>query len=319
MNRRLLAGAALAVVALLAATSWPAGPTPRHVAFVVPAPADKEQVDGFTRALANEGFGAQDVVLSVHAAGPTADAAARVVRAAVAAKPDVICVTGRSQILAVARMTDSIPVVFFNADDPVRAGIVKSQRSPGGNVTGIASRITELHVKRLEIFKALRPGARTIAMLVPADVRGTSSVRNFREVLQRMGLGGVEIAGPEKMDRAGLVAALQAARADAFISIGFELASEHWPEIQRAAGIPGLFQHPDIARHGGLLSHGPNMKEMEARAAAIAAKVLRGQSTASIHVEELARPYVVVNLKTARALKIDVPPSVRLIADELIE
>ena len=295
---------------------------PKRVVMVYPAPleaAAEQLAQRFSSQLAREGVPAGDVAVSVVAAGPDAASAQKAVDEVVAGKPDLITVTGRVQTAAVMERTRTIPVVFTNVDDPVRDGFVKSLREPGGNATGIAARISELHGKRLEIFKALRPQAATVALLVPERVHGTVVVANLERALAELKLKAIEIPAPEKMDRAALVAALQKSRADAFISVGFEQPADAWPEIQLASRVPGLFQHPAIARLGGLLAHGPDFMEMEARLAAMAAKVLRGQPPAKIPVEELARPYLVVNLKAARALGIEVPAAVRLLADELVD
>jgi putative ABC transport system substrate-binding protein len=312
----------LVVAALLWSAVAEGATTAKRVVMVTPAPieAPAEQLaQRFSAQLAREGIDASGVTVSVVAAGPDPASAQKTVDEVIASKPDLITVTGRVQTQAVMERTRTIPVVFTNVDDPVRDGFVKSLREPGGNATGIAARISELHGKRLEIFKQLRPRATSVALLVPERIRGTAVVANLERALAELKLKAIEIAGPEKMDRAVLVAALQKSGADAFISVGFEQPADAWPEIQLASRVPGLFQHPDIARMGGLMAHGPNFAEMETRLVAMAAKVLRGQAPGNIPVEELARPYLVINLRSARALGIDVPPAVRLLADELVE
>ena len=312
----------LLVAVLLASAGAEGASTPKRVVMVTPAPIEapaEQMAQRFAAQLAREGIDPASVTVNVVAAGPDLASALKTVDEVVASKPDLVTVTGRVQTQAVMERTRSIPVVFTNVDDPVRDGFVKSLREPGGNATGIAARISELHGKRLEIFKLLRPRATSVALLVPERLRGTAVVANLDRALAELKLKSIEIPGPEKMERTALVSALQKSGADAFISVGFEQSAEAWPEIQQASRVPGLFQHPELARLGGLMAHGPNFAEMETRLAAMAAKVLRGQAPASIPVEELARPYLVINLKSARALGIEVSPAVKLLADELVE
>ena len=302
--------------------AFAAAAAPKRVAFIVTGPEPDKPIAQtqahYAALFAARGLDEARVAISVFAPAPTSEQVLAALQKALAETPDLICVTGRVNIEVVTREVKTVPVVFYNADDPVRDGIVRSLRMPGGNVTGVASRITQLHAKRIELFRQMRPGATTVAMLVPERVRESAVVAEFHRTLARFALKPMMILAPEKLGRDGVAAELRRGRPDAFMSIGYELPPEAWPRLQMDSGVPGLFQSPEIARRGGLLAHGPNLEEQDRRVIEIAVRILGGERPAGIPVEELAKPYVVINMATANALRIEVPASIQLLADEIV-
>jgi len=236
---------------------------------------------------------------------------------------DVI-VCGQPQIaLAAMRATQTIPIVFAAIIDPVGAGIVKSLAKPGGNATGLSwDAEPEIVAKQLQLLRELVPGIRNLGLLWNPDVQGSMAFVRAAEGAARASdivLKVFEARTATAID--GVFAALVQARVTALVVLGSDFT---WLNRERLAGlaalhrIPTMYGNRDSVLSGGLMSYGASLSEQFARAASYVDRILKGAKPADLPVEQPTTFAFVLNLKTAKALGITIPPSLMLRVDELI-
>jgi putative ABC transport system substrate-binding protein len=238
-------------------------------------------------------------------------------------KVDVIVASGAlPSALAAKNATSSIPIVFTGVGDPVGVGLVASLARPGGNLTGFDLMSTELMPKRFELLSELVPQARVMVLLVNPNYANTERI--IREV-QQAARGKVQLhilkAGTEsEIDAAfALLVELHAGAllvgADPFFNSRREqlvtLASRH--------SVPASYEFRESAAAGGLISYGSNPATMSRQIGVYAGRILKGEKPAELPIQRPTKFELVVNLKTARALGLTVPPSILSRADEVIE
>jgi len=257
--------------------------------------------DGRNLKLSFADWGADTTALEAHA------------RAIVASRPDLICARFTAASLLLTRLTRDIPIVFSDATDPDRTGLVESLRVPGRNATGVSNRFLETVEKRLELLKEIRPGSRALALVIR---KGSHWGALMRETValgsRRLGLALREIPVLEKPDEKQLAQALKRTRADAFLPSDVFLPPPLWVQIQTAAEMPGLFSTSAIVRAGGLLSAGPDQLDQFRRKVAIAARILRGEHPSRIPIDQATIIEIALNRKAATSFGWEVPPSVLL-------
>jgi putative ABC transport system substrate-binding protein len=235
-------------------------------------------------------------------------------------KPDVIWTHGRD-VHPVKQATATIPIVFGVGVSVVETGLVASLAKPGGNVTGMELRSSELMVKRLELLKAVVPKAIRVAVLMvdPAEV---DLEREAGPLSRALGvrLQGVVAGAPDEFETA--FAAMKQAGAEALLvseNATFARNRERLLSLALKHRLPTMAGGRHLAEAGSLLSYGADVRETCRRSAVVVDKILKGTSPAAIPVERVDKFQFVVNLKTAKKLKIVVPQSVLLRADEVIE
>jgi len=236
-------------------------------------------------------------------------------------KVDVI-VTSGSAAVAVKRATSVIPIVFATANEPIGSGLVASLARPGGNATGMSVQQTDLAGKRLELLREIVPGLRRLGILVHADNAG--AVLDSDQVRAAAGTLGLEVL-TEEIQRAEEIAPTFEAfkeRAQALYIVGDALMSTYRIRINTlalAARLPSMYPNRAFVETGGLVSYGPNFPNMYRRAGDYVDKILRGGKPAEIPVEQPTKFDLVVNLTTAKALGLEVSPTLLARADEVIE
>jgi putative ABC transport system substrate-binding protein len=238
-------------------------------------------------------------------------------------KVDVIVATASPGISAAQRATSTIPIVMGNTGDAVGSGFVESLARPGGNITGLTNLTPEIATKHLELLKEIVPGLIRVGILTnPGSVTSIHTVTNTQNAGQTLGIGVVamDVRSADEIDRSFATLAQQRLQAliiasDAFINGRFEQIA-HLSLASRIASIQEFREYPDI---GGLLSYGPNVEDNFRRAAGFVDKIFRGTKPADIPVEQPVKFELVINLKTAKALGLNVPPTVLASADEVIE
>jgi ABC-type uncharacterized transport system substrate-binding protein len=251
------------------------------------------------------------------------DLAAELVRLNV----DVI-VAPASGAVAAKKATHTIPIVITHASDPVGLGLVASLAHPGGNVTGLSSFASELGGKLLELLKEAVPGVSRVAVLwwkLPTPSRidydalllGEIQVaaRALRVVLQPLALQGVN-------DFEWAFSAMTAARADAVIVLRNPLTTTHRTRIVSFAAtsrLPAMYSDREFVDAGGLMSYGASIADLWGRAAVYVDKILKGAKPADLPVEQPTKFDLVINLKTAKALGLTLPPSILFQATEVIQ
>jgi ABC-type uncharacterized transport system substrate-binding protein len=237
-------------------------------------------------------------------------------------KVDVIVTHNTLPPLAAKQATSVIPIVFATAGDPVGTGIVESLARPGGNVTGLSSQQPDTAGKRLEILSEFVPGLRRLAVLFePGNPFSAAEFDGVSTVAPTLGLELI----PFEIRRAGEIApAFESIRSRAQAIYVFPNPVLFVNRIRiniLAAGarLPTMHSVREYVEAGGLLSYGPNWPQMWSRAAGMVDKILRGAKPGDIPVEQPTKFDLIVNLTTAQALGLDVPPTLLARADEVIE
>jgi putative tryptophan/tyrosine transport system substrate-binding protein len=239
-------------------------------------------------------------------------------------KVDVIVTGGGAAgALAAKNATSTIPIVFFSGDDPVAAGLVASLARPGGNLTGFSIITVELMPKRLELLSELVPQARLIALLVNPNSLGAE--RMTQEMQNASHAKGVELhileARTEDEIDAAFATLAQAKAGALIVSADAFFNSRHEQLVTLAArsAVPAIYEWREFAAAGGLISYGPSLMAVNRQAGAYVGKILKGAKPADLPVQQPTTFELVVNLKTAAALGLTVPPSILARADEVIE
>jgi putative tryptophan/tyrosine transport system substrate-binding protein len=237
----------------------------------------------------------------------------------VAQNVDLIVTFGDPAIRAAQRATQSIPIVGMT-DDMVGSGLVASLARPGGNTTGVSILAPELNVKRLELLHEFVPQARRIAVLadpstISTDAQLTSAARDLGVELVLF-----EVQNPAQIG--GPLDAIAAAKVEAVnVLASPQLYGARYLIIERLrnARLPAIYQFPEAAEEGGLLSYGPRLLLCFRHVVSLVDKVLRGAKPADLPIEQPTKFELVVNLKTASAIDMTIPVTLLLRADEVIE
>jgi putative tryptophan/tyrosine transport system substrate-binding protein len=235
---------------------------------------------------------------------------------------DVIVAHGNAAVVAAKQATSIIPIVFPVAGDPLGTGLVSNLARPGGNVTGLSLRQTDLAAKRLELLREVVPGVRRLAII--ANVGNPASVLEIGEVQVAARTFDVEVAIFEirRAEDIAVVFPALKGRADALYLVGDPLVSANSIRINtwaHAARLPTIFGTRDYVDTGGLMSYGPNFPDLYRRTAEYVDKILRGAKPGDLPVEQPTKFDLVINLTTAKALDVTIPESFLLRADEVIE
>ena len=243
-----------------------------------------------------------------------------------ALKVDVIVAPTTAAALAVKQATSTLPTVFAVAGDPVGSGLVTSLARPGGNVTGLSLFLPGLVGKCLELLKQADPGVSLVAVLwQPGGYPGRTEKDMLKEadVAARalgMRLQFVEARGPEDFNRA--FSDMTRARAGALTVLGSTMFfNERRRLVELAAKIrlPAVYPQREFVDAGGLVSYGANLADSYRRAAPYVDKILKGAKPADLPIEQPTKYELVINLKTAKALGLTIPPSLLQRADQVIE
>jgi putative tryptophan/tyrosine transport system substrate-binding protein len=239
----------------------------------------------------------------------------------VASHVEVIVTIGYPSALA-AKQGTTLPVVTINAGDPVSTGLVESLARPGGHLTGISDVSADLTPKRLELLKQLVPTLRRVAMLWnAADLGMTLRYRASEAGAQALGLSvqPLGVREPDEFEQA--FAAMQREQPDAILMVTDTLTLLNRKRVFAFAAahqLPAIYEFDSLVRDGGLMSYGPDQDESFSRVAALVDRILKGAQPADLPFEQPTRFRLVINLKTAQALGLPIPPILLFQADEVI-
>jgi putative ABC transport system substrate-binding protein len=238
-------------------------------------------------------------------------------------KVDVIATFAPSSALAAKGATSTIPIVFEVGIDPVATGLVASLARPGGNLTGVSIMVLELTPKRLELLSELVPQTEVIALLVnPNSSEAEPTIRDAKEGARAKGMRlEILMASTESEIDAAFVSLVQM-RAGALV-VGadpfFSSRREQLVALAARHAVPAIYALRDFAIVGGLISYGPSLAVVYHQVGVYVGKILKGAKPSDLPVEQPTRFELVVNLNTAKALGLTVPPSILARADEVIE
>jgi putative ABC transport system substrate-binding protein len=237
--------------------------------------------------------------------------------------PVDVLVTAGSGVLAAKRATATIPIVFAVFADPVAEGLVASLARPGGNVTGLSVMAQDLAAKRLELLTEVVPDLRRMALLWNPDRLGHAILTQEIQAAsarESIHLEVLEVRSPQEFDRAFLTMGEKGVGA-AIIQDEALFYEERTRIVTLAAQshIPAIYGHRGYVDAGGLLSYGPNFTALHRRAATFVDKILKGAKPGDLPVEQPTTFALVINLKTAKALGLTMPPLLLFRADEVIQ
>ena len=238
-------------------------------------------------------------------------------------KVDCIIVPTTPAALAARNATQTIPIVITAANDPVGAGLVASLARPGGNITGLSNLASELTGKRLELLKEVIPGLTRVAVLWnAANPANASAWEETQAAARALGLllHAQDVRSPQDLE--GAFTHTAQVHPEALLVLQDSLIVMHRPHIVAFATqqrLPGVFANREWVVAGGLMSYGPSTLDLFRRAAIYVDKILKGAKPADLPVEQPVKFELALNLKTAQALGLTIPPSVLLRADEVIE
>src|SRR5271169_1814264 len=240
----------------------------------------------------------------------------------VASAPDVIVTSGSLTAGPMARATHNIPIVFLQVIDPVGSGLVESMAQPGGNVTGFMQFEYSLAGKWLELLKELAPNLSRVAVL--RDATSAPGIGQFAVIQamappHRVELSPINASDPAEMER-GIAAIARTPNAGLVVTVG-RTAVRRDLIVAAAAkhGVPAIYPYRYYASDGGLISYGPDTIEPYLRAAGYVDRIFKGEKPANLPVQAPTKYHLAINLKTAKALGLTVPPSLLARADEVIE
>jgi putative tryptophan/tyrosine transport system substrate-binding protein len=235
----------------------------------------------------------------------------------------VIAATSPQGALAAKRATTAIPIVFSIGVDPVESGIVSSLSRPGGNVTGIYQFTAGLEAKRLGLLHEMVPKADIIGVLVnPNYAAIESQLRDVQDAAAHLGLRLVIVRANTESDFDTAFSTVASQRAGALLvcaSPFFNARRQQLVVLASSHALPAIFEWRDFAVAGGLMSYGTSLNNAYRQAGVYAGRILKGEKASDLPVVQSTKFEFVINLSTAKALHIDVPPTLSARADEIIE
>jgi putative ABC transport system substrate-binding protein len=241
----------------------------------------------------------------------------------VSLNPAAIVLTGTPAALALKRQTTTIPIILAPIADPIALGLARSLARPEGNVTGLTMFGPELAQKRMEIFKEIAAGIRRIAVLVNAE--NPLHAFLWDDIQPIAPLLGLEFRRFAVSNFNELPAMLSSIARDGFDGLTlfsdaqFFSARRRIAELAAMHRLPAMYESRDFVEDGGLISYGPNVSDLSRRASAFVVKILNGAKPAELPIEQPTKFELMINLKSAKALGLEVPPMLLARADEVIE
>jgi putative ABC transport system substrate-binding protein len=315
-----------------AATAWPLAARAQQPAMPVvgyismrSAESDVPMVAAFRHGLNETGYTeGKNVTIEFRWGGGQYDRLPALVEDLVRRQVAIIVTSGgEPAALAVKAATAKIPIVFNAGEDPVRFGLVASLNRPGGNLTGVTSLLGVLGAKQLGLLRELVPKAATIGMLVnPNDPWAESQTTNTQTAAREVGQQLVVVGASTERDIDAAFAALVQQRVGALLIINspfFVTQADHLIALAARHALPTIYFRRELADAGGLISYGSSTAELYGQMGIYTGKILNGAKPADLPVMQPTKYELVINLKTAKALGLEVPPSVLARADEVIE
>jgi putative ABC transport system substrate-binding protein len=322
------------IAALGSAAAWPLaasaqqGARVRRIGVLLGAdendPEWKHRVSAFTQALADLGWAERrNVGMDLRWGGGDINRIRALAQELVGSQPDIILAGSIAATVALQRETRTIPIVFASLRDPVASGIVARLDRPSGNITGFASQEASLGGKWLELLSEIAPGLKRAAIMFNPDVAPVSTFIPSVETAARS-LKVVPIIAPVHSDGEieTAITALGSEAGGGLVVISDPFMLTHRAPIISAAArnnLPAVYTQSAFVRDGGLLSHGTDQLDLWRHAASYVDRILRGEKPGELPVQFPTKFEMAVNLKTAKALGLAVPPSIMLRATEVIE
>ncbi len=313
---------ALCTLALAAIRGHAEVPRMPRIGVLVPQILTSPAEAGLREGLREHGYiEGQNIVIEWRRIGSSVEDATPDATAMVRSKPDVILALTTAAARAAMRATSTIPIVF-QSGDPLATGLVESLAAPGGNATGVSVASPQLTAKRLDLMHQLVPQARRIAFLRnPSNAVLPAQIAEAQKAARQLGL---QLETFDARGTGDLDAALRALQRSAphavLIASDLALLTENAKIASaiRKARIPAIFPWKEYHEHGALMSYGPNLKDTLRRVASYVVRILKGAKPADLPIEEVSQFDLVFDLRVARELKLEVPQSLLLRANEVL-
>lgn len=284
-----------------------------------------ERLDAFHGGLSEMGFvEGRNVGIEYRWAEGNYDRLPRLAAELVARNVDIIAASGGPKSAPAAKsVTSTIPIVFITGIDPVAAGIVESLARPGGNVTGFTGLVPDLMEKRLELLSELVPQVKTMALLVnPKNPNSGPLVRELPEVARSKGLRLEVLRASTEGEIDAAFAALPRLNVKALLAGSdafFDIQRKQVIALASRNAVPAIYDTPAFTADGGLMMYGPTLEEGYRQLGIYTGKILRGAKPADLPVQQPTKLQLIINLKTAKALGLVMPPLIIDRADEVID
>jgi ABC-type uncharacterized transport system substrate-binding protein len=235
----------------------------------------------------------------------------------------VLVATGPTGVLAAKQASTTIPVVFSIGSDPVEIGLVASLNRPGGNITGVYQFTAGLEAKRLGLLHEMVPKATTIAALVNPNYAGAENqLRDVQEAASRLGVQLVVVRANTEDEFNAAFSTIVQQKAEALLVCASPFFNARRQQLVLLAArhtVPTMYEWRDFAAAGGLMSYGTSLADAYRQAGVYAGRILKGEKPADLPVVQVTKFEFVINLNAAKALALDVPPTLLARADEVIE
>ena len=290
-------------------------------------PEGKAQLFGFTQGLSELGWTVgPNLKMDIRWGAGDVDRIRTFAKELVALRPDVILAQGTPVTAALQRETQTIPIVFVTVTDPVGEGFIAGLPSPGGNITGFITSEAAMGSKLLDFLLGIAPNVKRVAMVFNPDTAPRSGMYYFREFETAARTSKVEpIAATARTDAEieSALTSLGSGPGNGLIVMPDYFMLNHCGRIISLAAqnnVPAIYPWRFVVtRDGGLISYGPDFRDIVRRAAPYVDRILRGANPTELPVQVPTKFEMAVNVKTAKALGLEVPPSILLAADEVIE
>jgi putative ABC transport system substrate-binding protein len=318
-----LLGGAAAAWPFAAHAQQPRSPTIGYLGASTAA-AERSRTDAFVQRLGELGWiEGHTVAIEYRWAESRTERFPEIAAELVRRRVDIILATSTAAALVCKQATAVIPIVFPLTGDPLGTGLVTSLARPGGNVTGLSNQATDLAGKRLEILREVAPGLHRLAILANAEYPGRmSEIADVQAAARTLGLDVAAFEIRRGEDIASVFDITLKEWAEALYVVGDTLMNSNRVRISTLAmnaRLPTIYVQREYVEAGGLMSYGANIPHLFGRAAELVDKILRGAKPGDIPVEQPSKFDLVINLRTARALDLAVPPTLLGRADEVIE
>jgi len=313
-----------------AAVTWPRAARAQQpsaaprIGFLGPAEPPPALLAAFQRGLREAGFvDGTSIIIDYQFAQGSLERLPALARTLVDQQVDVIVTRSTPAALAAKRATSTIPVVFVEVGDPIKAGLIKSLARPEANITGVSSLAPDLSGKRLELLREINPHAAHIAVLWNPDNPTTGPKLQMTELAaQTLGLHLSKHPVSKAVELNDAFVTMRSGGAEAVVALLDTIVLDNRDEVVALAAkfsLPAIYEVKEMVEVGGLLSYGTSFSERFSRAATYVGKLLNGAKPGDLPVEQPTKFELVINLNTAKALGLTVPPALLGRADEVIE
>lgn len=319
------------ITLLVGAAAWPLSARAQsdripRIGFMGNSTAELEAnlLGAFLAGLREHGYeDGRTIAIEYRWAGGDYDRFPALIAELLAAKVEVIVTAGTPATLAVKRATTTVPLVMAAVGDPLSTGIVPSLARPGGNITGLSAIAPDLEGKRLELLREVAPKLAHVAfflnLLNPLHLLSVQQARSAAEVL-KINLQTHEVRRSEDIDAA--FAAIIKEKPDGLLVLADRVFLHNRQRLMEFAAqqrLPNVNAYRELVEAGGLMSFGPSYEDMHRRAADYVDKILKGTKPGDLPVEQPTKFTLIINVKAATALRLNVPPTLLARADEVIE